>query len=93
MSFEKETELCAKLESAEPSPYEAVAREFSAKALREALSNLSFEHREAIWMCYFEEKSLQDIAKTVGCPENTIKTRLFHARRLLRSSGLQFELH
>jgi DNA-directed RNA polymerase specialized sigma24 family protein len=31
---------------------------------------------------------LSEIADTAGCPENTVKTRLFHARRLLRTSGL-----
>ncbi len=48
------------------------------------LQRLSHEHREAVWLCYYEEKSLAEIAEIVGCPENTVKTRLFHARKLLR---------
>lgn len=48
------------------------------------MGRLSHEHREAVWLCYYEEKSLAEIAEIVGCPENTVKTRLFHARKLLR---------
>lgn len=48
------------------------------------MQRLSHEHREAVWLCYYEEKSLAEIAEIVGCPENTVKTRLFHARKLLR---------
>jgi RNA polymerase sigma-70 factor, ECF subfamily len=54
--------------------------------LRRHLERLSSEHREAVWLCYFEEKSLAEIATIMHCPENTVKTRLFHARRQLRSS-------
>lgn len=51
------------------------------------LGRLSPEHREAVWLCYYEEKSLAEIAEIVGCPENTVKTRLFHARKLLREQA------
>lgn len=57
-------------------------------ALIFALQSLSFDHREAIWLCYFEELSIQEIAEIAGCPANTVKTRLFHARRILRESDL-----
>ena len=57
-------------------------------ALVRALGVLSLEHREAIWLCYFEELSIQEVAEIAGCPANTVKTRLFHARRILRESGL-----
>lgn len=53
--------------------------------LARALARLSPDHREAVWLCYFEELPLSEIAQQVGCPENTVKTRLFHARKALRS--------
>ena len=66
-----------------------IAEQQSVKAaLIQALQLLSFDHREAIWLCYFEELSVQEIAEVAGCPANTIKTRLFHARRILRESDL-----
>ena len=60
------------------------SRNSDAAALHRALAQLSLVHREAIWLCYFEDKSLAEIAEICGCPENTVKTRLFHARRHLR---------
>ncbi len=74
--------------SGEPTPFDQAEQRSSATKLREALSGLSFEHREAIWLCYFEEMPLREIAAVVGCPENTVKTRLFHARKMLRESAL-----
>jgi RNA polymerase sigma-70 factor (ECF subfamily) len=65
-------------------PEEALQKVSAADELRRAMDRLSPEHREAIWLCYFEERSLAEIATIAGCPENTVKTRLFHARRLLR---------
>ena len=61
-----------------------VEKASEADVLRKALERLSPDHREAVWLCYFEDRSLAEIAEIAGCPENTIKTRLFHARRLLR---------
>ncbi len=52
--------------------------------LMRLLQRLSPEHREAVWLCYYEEKSLAEIADIAGCPENTVKTRLFNARKQLR---------
>lgn len=65
-------------------PEQMAEQASAARALRDALEQLSPEHREVVWLCYFEELPLADIAEVVGCPENTVKTRLFHARRLLR---------
>lgn len=66
-------------------PDVAAEKKRTADELRSALNRLSIEHREVVWLCYFEELPLSDIAHIVGCPENTVKTRLFHARKLLRT--------
>jgi RNA polymerase sigma-70 factor (ECF subfamily) len=76
------------LASKEPTPFDHAASLSHAARLREALGLLSLEQREAVWMCYYEEMPLREIAEIAGCPENTIKTRLFHARKVLRQSGL-----
>ena len=52
--------------------------------LRLALGKLSLEQREAVMLCYFEERPLAEIAAIQTCPEGTVKTRLFHARLNLR---------
>jgi RNA polymerase sigma-70 factor, ECF subfamily len=67
------------------SPFYAAAQAMEALNLRQALEHLSFEQREAVWLCYFEERSMAEIATIANCPQNTVKTRLFHARRVLRN--------
>jgi RNA polymerase sigma-70 factor, ECF subfamily len=66
-------------------PAEAAEKSDAAGELRAALERLSPAHREVIWLCYFEDMPLAEIAAQIGCPENTVKTRLFHARRQLNT--------
>lgn len=63
----------------------AIAANMSA-TLFQALQNLSLQQRDAVFLCYYEDRSLGEIAEISQCPENTVKTRLFHARRRLRLS-------
>lgn len=64
-------------------PAQVAEKNSAADELKAALARLSPEHREVVWLCYYEDKPLSDIAVLVGCPENTVKTRLFHARKQL----------
>ena len=50
-----------------------------------ALGFLSSEHRAVVELCYFEGRSCAEIAAIMQCPVNTVKTRMFHARRRLRA--------
>ncbi len=60
--------------------------------LRECMSHLSHNHREIIDLVYYHEQSIVAVAEIVGVPENTAKTRMFHARkrmsRLLQKAGI-----
>jgi len=49
--------------------------------LRKCLMSLSPEHREIIDLVYYHEKSVDEVAKIVGVPRNTVKTRMFYARK------------
>ncbi len=51
--------------------------------LKWALEQLSPEHRSVIELTFGEERSYPEIAEIVGCPPNTVKTRMFHARKKL----------
>jgi len=57
------------------------------------LTALSPEHREIIDLVYYHEKSVEEAAEIVGIPENTVKTRLFYARKklaeLLKAAGVE----
>ena len=52
--------------------------------LAEALAELSPEHRAVVELCYFHDMAYGEIAEVVGCPPETVKTRMFYARRRLR---------
>ena len=79
-------ELDDQMPDSDRSPYEYAEQRCQSHHLRKALEKLSFEHREAVWLCYFEDKSMNEIAEIACCPENTVKTRLFHARQYLRTA-------
>jgi RNA polymerase sigma-70 factor, ECF subfamily len=66
-------------------PAEAAEKTDEANELKTALARLTPDHREVIWLCYYEDKSVSEIAVIMGCPENTVKTRLFHARKQLKN--------
>ncbi len=62
------------------------------EALNWAISQLSLEHRCVLELCFKCDCSYQEIAEIVGCPVNTVKTRMFNARKrlaeLLQQQGL-----
>lgn len=51
--------------------------------LEVALSKLSVEQRAVVEMTYYQGLHYHEIAKIMQCPENTVKTRMFHARKIL----------
>lgn len=67
-----------------PSPEELVANSNDALWLKTKLASLPLDQREAIFLCYFEDLTVAAIAQIANCPEGTVKTRLFHARKALR---------
>jgi RNA polymerase sigma-70 factor (ECF subfamily) len=64
-----------------------------ADVIRKCLSGPSAEHREIIDLVYYHEKSVEEVAEIVGIPENTVKTRMFYARKklaeLLKAQGIE----
>jgi RNA polymerase sigma-70 factor (ECF subfamily) len=52
-------------------------------ALQWAVDSLSPDHRAVIELAFAEEYSYQEIATTLACPVNTVKTRMFYARKHL----------
>jgi RNA polymerase sigma-70 factor, ECF subfamily len=49
-----------------------------------ALEQLPLEQRLVLELTYFLDHSCEEIAEIMECPVNTVKTRMFHARRKLR---------
>lgn len=54
------------------------------QALQRAMAGLSADHRAVVDLTYFHEIGYREIAEILGCPVDTVKTRMFHARRHLR---------
>lgn len=52
--------------------------------LMRALQGLSAEHRAVVDLTYFHGMGYREISQVVDCPVDTVKTRMFHARRRLR---------
>jgi RNA polymerase sigma-70 factor, ECF subfamily len=59
--------------------------------LRRCIAQMSSDHREVIDLVYYHEKSVEEVAKILRLPKNTVKTRMFYARkhlaRLLATHG------
>jgi RNA polymerase sigma-70 factor (ECF subfamily) len=51
--------------------------------IRRCLASLSPEHAEIIDLVYYQEKSIKEIVEILGIPDNTVKTRMFYARKRL----------
>lgn len=54
--------------------------------LHKALAVLTPDQRAVMELVYEQGLHYSDIAEMLGCPENTVKTRVFHARRKLRAA-------
>ena len=74
-------------------PASSLERKETDSVLRECLSGLPRGHREIIDLVYFHEKSIAEVAEIVGIPRNTVKTRMFSARKrlatMLQAAGIK----
>jgi RNA polymerase sigma-70 factor (ECF subfamily) len=64
-------------------PEAELGRKHTGAVVRGALAALSREHAEIIDLVYYQEKSIREIVEVLGIPENTVKTRMFYARKRL----------
>lgn len=55
-----------------------------ADQVRYCIQTLSTAHRAVMDLTFFEEMSYSEIARVVDCPENTVKTRMFHAKQAMK---------
>src|ERR1700747_1313970 len=89
---ELDEEAAAAIEDLSDDPATALEKKDKSAMLRKGLGRLSAERREAIDLVYYHEKSVEEVAEIVGIPENTVKTRMFYARKrlaeLLKAAGV-----
>jgi RNA polymerase sigma-70 factor (ECF subfamily) len=70
--------------SPDPQPDELFQHNRSHDALVAAMHQLSSDHRAVVDLTYFHGLGYREIAEIMGCPVDTVKTRMFHARRKLK---------
>jgi len=68
-----------------PGPEESVLRGEQRSALADALNQLGLEYRMTLWLRFYCDLSLQEIADTLDIPLGTVKWRLSTGLRRLRS--------
>ena len=70
--------------SGEPGPEHELGRRQTQAALLEAMRQLSPDHRAVVDLTYFHEMGYREIAEVMDCPVDTVKTRMYYARRHLK---------
>jgi len=65
-------------------PDDRLERHEASEQLARAIAALSHDHRAVVVFTYFHDMGYREIAQIVDCPVDTVKTRMFHARRRLR---------
>jgi RNA polymerase sigma-70 factor (ECF subfamily) len=89
---ELDDETADAIEDTSDTPEVALEKKEKSAVIRKCLEKLSAEHREIIDLVYYHEKSVEEVAEIVGIPENTVKTRMFYARKrlaeLLKAAGI-----
>ena len=72
--------------SPDPGPDQQLHHHRLHDALVTAMNQLSREHRAVVDLTYFHGMGYREIAEIVDCPVDTVKTRMFHARRRLKQA-------
>jgi RNA polymerase sigma-70 factor (ECF subfamily) len=69
----------------EPEQLEVLLRQERRRRIHAALGRLPYKMREALLLRFDQEMDYPEIAAVVGRPEATIRTRVFHGLRRLRT--------
>lgn len=77
-----------------PLPSDHVETRETARELTEAIAQLPPGQRAVVELTFFHGMSYAEIGDLLGCPVNTVKTRMFHARSklkaFLRATGFEY---
>lgn len=72
------------LEDDSPASLACLIQVEQAEQVRHCVRTLKPDHRAVMELTFFEEMSYREIATVVNCPENTVKTRMYHAKQAMK---------
>src|SRR5262245_58935923 len=78
--------MAADIEDTADNPETAVFTKDRNAIIQKCIQALSPAHREVIDLVYYHEKSVDEVARIVGVPPATVKTRMFYARSKMADS-------
>ena len=78
---ELDEDAAAAIEDPQDNPEVTLQKRQKAEILLNCLTQLSPAHREVTDLVYYHEKSIDEVAEITGVPQNTVKTRMFYARK------------
>ena len=88
MSYRERRRMLSAVDQEEPSYAPSLEKVLidgeTSSALRRLVAGLSAEQRAVVELTYFHGFAYKEIAEILECPVDTVKTRMFHARRKLR---------
>lgn len=91
LTLEDESILDAMIDPS-ANPHEELVLDDMKNQLLRLMDQLTEEHREVLKLTYFEDKSVKEAAEILAISENTVKTRMFYARKrlaqLLEKAGI-----
>ena len=80
------------IEDTSDTPEVVLQKQQTGAILQQCLTQLSAAHREIIDLVYYHEKSIEEVSEIIGVPQNTVKTRMFYARKriaeLMETKGI-----
>jgi RNA polymerase sigma-70 factor (ECF subfamily) len=89
---ELDEEVAEFIEDPSDNPEVSMQKKQQASSLQECLTQLSPAHREIIDLVYYHGKTIEEVVEIIGVPVNTVKTRMFYARKrigeLMGAKGL-----
>jgi RNA polymerase sigma-70 factor (ECF subfamily) len=90
---EMDDDVAEFIEDTSDSPEVVMQKRQRTEIMLECIKQLSPAHREIIDLVYYHEKTIEEVAKIIGIPLNTVKTRMFYARKrvaeLMASKGVE----
>lgn len=65
-------------------PQEVFDNKEKQKIIKDIIDNLPLEQKTAVYLYYFNEMSLSEVAEEMGCSKGTVKSRLNYARKKIK---------